>query len=64
MKLIAARTQDWLDIENLVAAHRDTLDVSWICTEWQTLADSDDPKMTRFVELVARAQETDHGNKT
>lgn len=55
MKLLAARTQDWLDIENLVAANVPSLDVDWIRNEWQTLADPDDPRMTRFLELVARA---------
>jgi hypothetical protein len=57
MKLLAARTQDWLDIENLIAANRDSLDVDWIGEEWQTLADPTDPRMTRFLELVARARE-------
>ncbi len=56
MKLLAARTQDWLDIENLVAAKADSLDTAWICAEWQTLADPSDPRMTRFLALLARAQ--------
>lgn len=56
MKLLAARTQDWLDIENLVAAQRDRLDVPWIRGEWQTLADTVDPRMTRFLELVDRVR--------
>ncbi|MFN4258156.1 MAG: hypothetical protein ACK4RK_02590 [Gemmataceae bacterium] len=56
MKLLAARTQDWLDIENLVAAHSDTLDIAWIGDEWQTLADPSDPRMARFLDLVARAR--------
>jgi hypothetical protein len=62
MKLLAARTQDWLDIENLVAANRGAVDVGWIAAEWETLADSDDPGMTRFLELAARAGETHHGD--
>lgn len=55
MKLVAARTQDWLDIENLVAAQQDRLDVDWISKEWQTLAHADDPRMLQFLELVRRA---------
>lgn len=62
MKLVAARTQDWLDIENLVAAQRDSLDLNWICSEWQTLADPDDPRMTRLLELVNRARGMGQGN--
>jgi hypothetical protein len=56
MKLLAGRTQDWLDIENLVAASAGRLDVAWIRAEWETLADTDDPKMTRFLELLERAR--------
>ena len=54
LKLLAYRTQDQLDIENLVAAHRDTLDLDWIKSEWATVAATDDPRMVRLVELVGR----------
>jgi len=54
MKLLASRPQDWLDIENLVAAQQDRLDADWICKEWQTLANADDPRMVRFLDLVGR----------
>ena len=50
---MAFRTQDQLDIENLVAAHRDNLDVAWIQSEWQAMASLDDPRMRRFLEIVA-----------
>lgn len=53
LKLLAFRTQDLLDIENLVAAHRETLDMDWIRAEWQSLAQPDDPRMIRFAALVA-----------
>ncbi len=53
LKLLAFRTQDQLDIENLVAAHGDHLDVAWIQNEWQTIAPLDDPRMRRFVEMHA-----------
>jgi predicted nucleotidyltransferase len=52
LKLLAFRTQDQLDIENLAAANRDHLDVAWIQAEWQTLASLDDPRMQRFLEIV------------
>jgi nucleotidyltransferase AbiEii toxin of type IV toxin-antitoxin system len=52
LKLLAFRTQDQVDIENLVAAHRDHLDLAWIQAEWQTLAGLDDPRMQRFLEMV------------
>ncbi len=53
LKLLAFRTQDQVDIENLVAAHRDTLDLDWIRAEWQTVTSLDDPRMRRLLELVA-----------
>jgi len=53
LKLSAWRTQDQLDIENLVAAHKDTLDLDWIRAEWATLAHPADRRLARLVELVA-----------
>lgn len=53
LKLLAFRTQDLLDIENLVAAHQGRLDLEWIKTEWQTVASLDDPRMKRLLELAA-----------
>jgi hypothetical protein len=53
LKLLAFRSQDLVDIDNLVAAHRDTLDVDWLRSEWQTLAAVDDPRMMRFMEILA-----------
>ena len=55
LKLLAFRTQDQLDIENLVAANSDRLDLDWIKSEWQNLADLDDPRMRRLLELVREA---------
>jgi hypothetical protein len=52
LKLLAFRTQDLLDIENLVAAYQGTLDLEWIKTEWQTVANLDDPRMRRLLELA------------
>jgi hypothetical protein len=54
LKLLAFRTQDQLDIENLVAANRDALDLNWIRTEWQAVAPLDDPRMQRLMELTSQ----------
>ena len=56
LKLLAFRTQDVLDIENLVAASGKSLDLDWIRGEWQTIESLDDPRMKRLEELVARRQ--------
>jgi hypothetical protein len=37
LKLLAFRTQDQVDIENVVAASSDNLDLDWIKAEWQTV---------------------------
>jgi len=58
LKLLAYRIQDQVDIENLVAANRDTLNLEWIRAEWQTLADPDDPRMRRLLELAAESRPT------
>ena len=58
LKLLAFRSQDQVDIENLVAANRDTLDLGWITAEWQTLAELDDPRMRRLLELVGGSRPT------
>jgi hypothetical protein len=54
LKLLAFRTQDVLDIENLVAASGKNLDLDWIRNEWQTIESLDDPRMKRLEELVAK----------
>lgn len=54
IKMLAYRPQDVVDIENLVAAHRDTLDLDWIKAEWAAVASLDDPRMVRLRELVVR----------
>jgi hypothetical protein len=54
IKLLAYRPQDVVDIENLVAAHRETLDLGWIQSEWATVAAADDPRMAGVVELVGK----------
>ena len=58
LKLLAFRTQDQVDIENLVAANADKLDLDWIKSEWQNLAGLDDPRMRRLLELVSESRPT------
>jgi hypothetical protein len=53
-KLIAFRTQDQLDIENLLAANRGKLDLELIRNEWATVADSTDRRLQRFEDMVAQ----------
>ncbi len=53
-KLLAFRTQDQLDIENMLAANRGQLDLDLIHREWQAIAGLDDPRMQRFGEMVDR----------
>ena len=53
LKLMAFRSQDVVDIENLAASFHDRLDLEWIRSEWQTIAPLDDPRMKKLEELVA-----------
>ena len=53
-KLIAFRTQDQLDIENLLEANRGLLDLELIRREWQTVGESDDIRMKRFGEMLTQ----------
>ena len=54
-KLLASRTQDWVDIENLVAARGDKLDLDWIRSDWQLVLPFADPRMVRLMELVGKS---------
>jgi hypothetical protein len=53
-KLLAYRTQDQADIENLLAANRGQLELDFIRRELQAVMDRNDPRMERFNDLVAR----------
>jgi Nucleotidyl transferase of unknown function (DUF2204) len=53
LKLLAFRLQDQIDIENLIAAHKGSLDLEWIRGEWQALAPLDDPRLKRLLELAS-----------
>lgn len=54
LKLLSYRTQDLLDVENLVAAYGDRLDLNWIRAEWQALEGLDDPRMRKLDDLLAK----------
>jgi hypothetical protein len=53
LKLLAWRSQDQTDVQNLVTDYGDTLDLDWIRAEWATVADPADPRLARQAELVA-----------
>jgi len=53
LKLIAARTQDYADIETLLAANRNQLDLPWVEREWLTLFALDDPRWLRYQQAIA-----------
>ena len=54
LKLMAFRPQDQVDVENLMAIRRGKLDVDWIRTEWQTVADLADPRMRFFEDKLTK----------
>lgn len=53
LKLFAFRLQDQTDIEALVSANRDALDLDWIKQEWQTVFDMHDPRMQWLLGQVS-----------
>jgi hypothetical protein len=57
LQLLTWRIEDQMYMGDLVAAHRDTLDLDWIRSEWATLADPADPRLARLAELVAGRRE-------
>ena len=57
LKLLAGRSQDWADIENLLAANRGRLDLDWIEREWLTASAADDPRWQRFRQSVVEYYE-------
>jgi hypothetical protein len=50
-KMVAFRPQDQIDIETLLTANRDTIDVDLIRAEWSPFADSE-PERTSWLEAV------------
>jgi hypothetical protein len=53
LKLVAARDQDVADINALLGANREQLDLAWVEQEWLTLFPADDPRWQRFRQAVA-----------
>jgi hypothetical protein len=53
-KLIGFRSQDQVDIENLLAANPGKIDIGYIRSEWAGIAQPDDSRMKRFEELAAK----------
>lgn len=51
-KLVAFRTQDRVDVETLLAANQGQLDIDYIRSEWQTVADLGDPRWREFEQMV------------
>ncbi len=58
LKLLAFRGQDQVDIENLVAANRESLDLDWIKAEWEAVAELEDPRMRRLLDLLENSERT------
>lgn len=52
LKLLSFRDQDRLDIQNLLAANRDELDLEFIRGEWDTVAGRDDPRLLQFEQMI------------
>jgi hypothetical protein len=52
MKLLAFRTQDQLDIENLLAANRGQLDLEWVRREAETAVPAVDARWQRFEAMI------------
>jgi predicted nucleotidyltransferase len=52
LKLIALRPQDQQDIQGILTANRDLLDLDWVRREWWAVADEDDPAKELFEQFV------------
>lgn len=54
LKLLAFRTQDQVDIENLLAANQGQLDLNLIRNEWNSIFPQDDPRRIWLEERIPR----------
>ena len=52
LKLIALRPQDQQDIQGILTANRDLLDLDWVRREWWAVVDEDDPAKQQFEQSV------------
>ncbi len=50
-KMVSFRPQDQVDIQTLLVANRDTIDVGLIRTEWSPFSDSE-PERTAWLEAA------------
>jgi hypothetical protein len=57
MKLIAARPIDEADIQDLLAAYRDTLDLQYIRAELNSVMEQNDPRRMKFESWVLKSAE-------
>ena len=55
MKLIASRPQDQSDIQDLLSAYGNSLDLYYVRTELDALMVADDPRRAKLEEWVRRA---------
>jgi hypothetical protein len=53
-KMVAFRPQDQADIEMLLTANRDTIDIEAIRAEWSPFADSEPQRTAWLEEVIAR----------
>jgi hypothetical protein len=53
-KLAAFRSQDQTDIETLLLANRDDIDLEAIRREWSTVADGEEPRTAWLEDAIAR----------
>jgi predicted nucleotidyltransferase len=55
-KLVAMRAQDEADIQEIVAAYHDNLDLDYIRAELETFTDADDPRRAKFESWIRQAR--------
>lgn len=56
MKLIAMRSQDEADIQDLLAAYAGNLDLEYIRRELETFTESNDPRRAKFEAWLGQAR--------
>jgi hypothetical protein len=52
LKLVALRPQDQQDIQGILTANRELLDLDWVRREWWAVIDEDDPAKEQFEQVV------------
>lgn len=54
-KLVAFRPQDQVDIETLLSANRDNIDLAWIRRTWSAVSEDEDARTKWLEEAIARS---------